>query len=287
MEDARSPLTAEMNQRLSDLRNCTEEVKTMSVPMTDVPFVASTPTASDMNRVDAAAPFAWIRRGIDDFRQAPGLSLLYGFLFAGLCAGVYLLIRGIPGFTTGYLTGLLVAGPFLAAGLYVASRDIERGSAPSVASSLGLLVQRRTYLALFSLMLALVMAAWIRFSALLFAIKFNTLTPTAEAYTQMLASSEGWITLSYFVGIGFLLAATVFVVSAVAIPLILDKDADFITAMQKSYRAVVSNPLAMLVWAGLIVALTAIGIATAFVGLAVIFPVLGYATWHSYRTLVK
>jgi uncharacterized membrane protein len=287
MEDARSPLTAEMNQRLFDSRNCTEEVKTMSVPMTDVPFVASTPTASDMNRVDAAAPFAWIRRGIDDFRQAPGLSLLYGFLFAGLCAGVYLLIRGIPGFTTGYLTGLLVAGPFLAAGLYVASRDIERGSAPSVASSLGLLVQRRTYLALFSLMLALVMAAWIRFSALLFAIKFNTLTPTAEAYTQMLASSEGWITLSYFVGIGFLLAATVFVVSAVAIPLILDKDADFITAMQKSYRAVVSNPLAMLVWAGLIVALTAIGIATAFVGLAVIFPVLGYATWHSYRTLVK
>jgi uncharacterized membrane protein len=103
----------------------------------------------------------------------------------------------------------------------------------------------------------------------------------------MLTSSEGWITLSYFVGVGFLLAAVVFVVSAVAIPLILDKDADFITAMQKSFRAVVSNPLAMLVWAGLIVALTVIGIATAFVGLAVIFPVLGYATWHSYRALVK
>jgi uncharacterized membrane protein len=255
--------------------------------MTDLPFVASTPAAGDVNRVDAAAPFAWIRRGIDDFRQAPGLSLLYGLLFAGLCAGVFLLIGSAPGFTTGYVTGLVVVGPFLAAGLYVASRDIERGFSPSIASSLSLLVQRRTYLALFSLMLALMMAAWVRFSALLFALKFNTLTPTVEAYTRMLTSSEGWITLSFFVGIGFLLAAVVFVVSAVAIPLILDRDADFISAMQKSYRIVVSNPIAMLVWAGLIVALTAVGIATAFVGLAVIFPVLGYATWHSYRALVK
>jgi uncharacterized membrane protein len=255
--------------------------------MSDLPFATSAATATDVNRVGAAAPFAWIQRGIEDFRRAPALGLLYGFLFAGLCAGVFLLVRGNPGFSTGFLTGLLVIGPFLAAGLYAASRDMERGLAPSVSSSLNLVVQRRTYLALFSLMLALVMASWIRFSALLFALKFNTLTPTAEAYTQMLSSSEGWITLSFFLGTGLLLASVVFVVSAVSIPLILDKDADFITAMRTSYRAVVSNPGAMLVWSGLIVALTVIGVATAFVGLAVIFPVLGYATWHSYRDLVK
>jgi len=259
----------------------------MSTSITETQHIASAPPASDIKNVDAAAPFTWIRRGIDDFRHAPGLSLLYGFLFAGLCAGVYLLIRGVPWFTTGYLTGLVVVGPFLASGLYAASRDIERGSAPSISASLRLLMHRKTHLALFSLLLALVMAAWIRFSALLFALKFNTLTPTVETYTQMLTSSEGWIALSYFVGIGFLLATVVFVISAVAIPLILDKDADFITAMQKSYRAVVSNPAAMLVWALLIVTLTVVGIATAFVGLAVIYPVLGYATWHSYRALVN
>ena len=200
--------------------------------------------------------------------------------------GIYLLIRGVPWFTTGYLTGLVVVGPFLASGLYAASRDIERGSAPSIANSLRLIVQRRTYLTLFSLLLALTMAAWIRFSALLFAIKFNTLSPSIEAYTGMLASSDGWITLGYFFGIGFVLASAVFVISAVAIPLILDRDADFITAMQESYRAVVRNPGAMAVWAAAIVALTAIGIATAFVGLALIFPVLGYATWHSYRECI-
>jgi uncharacterized membrane protein len=103
----------------------------------------------------------------------------------------------------------------------------------------------------------------------------------------MLASSDGWVTLSYFFGIGFLLASFVFVISAIAIPLILDKDADFITAMQKSYRAVMRNPAAMAVWAAIIVALTMVGIATGFVGFAVIFPVLGYATWHSYRALSR
>jgi len=259
----------------------------MSAPITETPFVAPADAKADIARVSVTAPLGWIRSGIDDFRRAPGLSLLYGFLFAGLCAGVYLLISGVPWYTTGYLTGLVVIGPFLASGLYVASRDIERGDSPTIAGSLSLIGRRKTYLALFSLMLALVMAAWVRFSALLFALKFNTLSSSVEAYTSMFASSEGWIALSYFFGIGFILATVVFVISAVAIPLILDKDADFITAMQKSYRVVTANPGAMAVWAALIVALTAIGVAMVFVGLAVIFPVLGYATWHSYRATVK
>jgi uncharacterized membrane protein len=259
----------------------------MSTPMTDVPFDVAAPSAQQRYPLDATSAFGWVRHGIDDFRQAPALSLLYGFLFAGLCAGVYLLIRNLPWYTTGYLTGLVVVGPVLAAGLYAASRDIERGAAPGISASLSLIMQRRTYLGLFSLMLAMVMAAWIRFSAILFAVKFSTLSPSIEAYTAMFTSSEGWIALSFFVGIGFLLAAVVFVISAVAIPLILDKDADFVTAMQTSYRVVTSNPGAMAVWALCIVALTAVGIATAFVGFAVIFPVLGYATWHSYRALMN
>jgi uncharacterized membrane protein len=245
-----------------------------------------TPSDSERAPVRTLAAFEWIRKGIGDFRRAPALSLLYGTLFAGLCGSVYLLTRNIPWFTTGYLTGLLVIGPFLAAGLYAASRDIERGTAPSIANSLRLLARRKTYLTLFSLLLALTMAAWIRFSALLFALKFNTFSPSIEAYTALLGSTDGWITLSYFIGIGLVLATAVFVVSAVAVPLILDKDADFITAMQKSVHAVTRNPAAMIVWAASIVTLTAIGVATAFIGLAVIFPILGYATWHSYRALV-
>jgi uncharacterized membrane protein len=259
----------------------------MTTSATGITEETSFPSTTEKEPVATLAALDWIRSGFDDFRRAPALSLLYGTAFAGLCAGAYLLTRNIPWFTPGYITGLLVVGPFLAAGLYAASRDIERGNAPSIANSLRLIGQRKTYLALFSLLLALTMAAWIRFSALLFALKFNTLSPSIEAYTTLLGSSDGWITLAYFVGIGFALASAVFILSAVAIPLILDKDADFITAMQKSFHAVTGNPAAMIVWAAAIVALTAVGIATAFVGLAVIFPVLGYATWHSYRSMIR
>jgi uncharacterized membrane protein len=269
------------------LFHAVKEVHIMSTRLAGTSHVVSPSFEQDIARVDAAAPLQWIRQGAADFRRAPGLSLLYGVLFAGVCAGAFLMTLNVPWYTLGYLTGLVVIGPFLASGLYVASRDIERGIAPSISGSLRLLSQRRTHLALFSLMLALVMAAWVRASALLFALKFNTLTPSVETYTSLLSSSDGWIAIAFYAGIGLLLVTTVFVISAVAIPLILDKDADFVRAMRASYLAVTRNPRAMLVWAAAIVALTAVGIATAFVGLAVIFPILGYATWHSYRSLVR
>ena len=250
----------------------------------NIGIAAGAVPASDGARL--TAPLGWIKKGIEDFRSTPLLSLLYGALFAGLCASLYFATRNAPWFTLAYLTGLMIVGPFIAAGLYAASRDIERGIRPSIAGTLRVVTRRKTYLALFTLMLTLVMAAWIRFSALLFAVTTSTLNPTANAYMNMLTSPDGWVTLAFFVGIGLLLVTVVFVFSAVAIPYILDKDVDFISAMSTSYQTVTANPAAMFVWAGAIVLLTAFGIATAFIGLAVIFPVLGYATWHSYRELV-
>lgn len=241
----------------------------------------------EIGRVDDLAVLDWLKRGMDDFLSIPGLSLLYGVLFAAACGVAYLLSTSTPWYTVAFLTGLVVVGPFLASGLYAASRDRERGVTPSIGGSLRLLNRRKTYLALFSMMLALVMAAWVRFTALVFAIKFNSLSPSIEAYSNMFSSADGWITLAFFTGSGLLLVTTVFVISAIAIPLILDKDADFITAIQTSYRAVMRNKAAMAIWASFIVALTFIGIATAFAGLVVLFPILGYATWHSYRALVR
>ncbi|MGD8910892.1 MAG: DUF2189 domain-containing protein [Chromatiales bacterium] len=240
-----------------------------------------------INKIDSSAPIQWLSAGFKDFKRIPGLSLLYGALFAAATAGVFMLIMNVPWYAVAYLTGLVVLGPFLASGLYAASRDIDRGVSPSISNSVRLLAKRSTYLALFSVMLSLAMAIWIRISALILAVKFNTLSPSIEAYTGLMSSADGWITLTYFIGMGFVLVSAVFIMSAVAVPMILDKDTDFITAMHTSYRAVIQNPGPMAVWAMIIVALTAIGVATAFIGLAVIFPILGYATWHSYRSLVE
>ncbi len=238
-------------------------------------------------KVEATASFGWIQKGVQDFLSAPFLSVLYGALFAGLCAGLFFATLNAPWFTLAFLTGLVFIGPFVAAGLYAASRDIERGITPSIVGSLRLVIKRKTDLALFSLLLTLVFAAWIRFSALLLAVTTSTLNPTVNAYMSLLSSSDGLITLAFFVGIGLLLTTVVFIFSAVAIPYILDKNVNFISAMTTSYQTVTANSAAMFIWAATIVLLTAIGVATAFAGLAIIFPVLGYATWYSYRALIK
>lgn len=258
----------------------------MSISTSDVRVTKHAVADYEVAQVDALAPITWIRRGIEDLSRMPRLSLLYGSLFAALCASVFLLSLIIPWYTLGYLTGLVIVGPFLASGLYTASRDIERGATPGVTATIRLIRDRKTYLAMFSLMLALVMAAWVRFSALLLAVTFNSVSVSANAFLNVFASPEGWYAIAYFLGVGLILAIVVFTISAVAIPLIFDKDVDFITAMQASFRAVTQNRRAMTVWAGAIVLLTAIGVATAFVGLAFVFPVLGYATWHSYRALL-
>ncbi len=257
----------------------------MSIPISDTQALEKPVSGINVRHVQALAPLHWLKLGIDDFRKIPALSLIYGTAFAALCAATFTLSLNVPWYALGLLTGLVVVGPFFAAGLYAASRDLTAGREPSIAASLQLLFRRKTYLALFSLMLALIMAAWVRFSALLFAVKFSTLTPSVETYTRLLTSSDGWVALAYFGIVGFVLAAVVFAVSAIAIPLILDKDENFIVAMQTSFRAVTRNPVAMTVWASLIVTMTAVGLATAFVGLALLFPVLGYATWHSYQGL--
>lgn len=244
------------------------------------------PTADVAGASVITRPLLWLKKGVKDFTQVPAQSVLYGFVFAMVCGGVYLLINSVPWYSLAYLTGLVFLGPFLAAGLYTAARDIERGNKPTISRSLKLIYQRRSYLTLFSLMLVLVMAAWIRLSSLLFAVKFNVVQPTIGSYTNMLTSPDGWIVMGFFTATGFVLAAAVFAVSAIAIPYILDKDVNFMSAMVRSYREVTDNLGSMSAWALMIVVLTALGIATGFIAFLVIFPVLGYATWHSYRDLV-
>lgn len=241
----------------------------------------------EIRSVPVGEPFVWLRAGWRDFAAAPGVSLLYGAIFALACLGMVALTLELPWFTIAFLTGLLAMGPFLAAGLYTAARQLAAGEPVSVRAGLELLRARSTNLALFAVFLALIMAAWVRLSALLFAVKFGTFAPSIEGYLGVLGGSGGDpIVWSYFVLIALALSGVVFVTSAVAIPLILDRDAGPVTAMQTSARAAARNWPAMLLWAGLIGGLTMVGIASFFVAMLVIFPVLGYATWHSYRRLV-
>lgn len=241
----------------------------------------------EINKVHPLAALHWLDEGFRVLRAAPVASLLYGLLFTGTCIAVLALSRVLPWFPIAMLTGLMLVGPFMAAGLYTAARQHEAGEPVSIGAGLALLWQRSTDLGLFVLFLGLIMAAWVRFSALLFAFQDSLITPDAGGYAGLLyAGSLDPTLLAFFVGIGALLAVTVFVSSAVAIPMILDRGVGPLTAVHASAKAVVANWPAMLIWAALIVGFSAIGIITWMLGMIVVFPLLGYATWRSYRALL-
>ncbi|EXJ15343.1 DUF2189 domain-containing protein [Imhoffiella purpurea] len=242
--------------------------------------------APSVRRIEIAEPLDWLRQAIQTFVRAPGHSLLYGALFSLACWATIALIWSLPWFALAFLTGLMLLGPFLAAGLYVAARQQESGQSVSIRESLGLIWRRRTSLGLFALFLGLIAAAWVRLSALLFAIQFDLMSPSVESYLNLFSSSFDPVVAAFFVGIGLLLAFTVFATSAVAIPMILDRDVDPITAINTSLRTFALNWPGMLLWAASIVALSGIGILTGFIGMILLFPLLGYATWHSYRRMV-
>jgi len=248
------------------------------------PVVAQ--TSPQVCSVSLFAPLHWIAAGVDDLRYAPFHGLFYGLLFTAACGLTFFLVSGLPWFTIAFLTGLLLIGPYLASGLYLAARQRASGQPVSVRAALTVLAERKTNMAFYGVFLALVMVVWVRLAALLFAIQFTSMSPTIEDYLGILSGDgDPWV-LAFFVGIGLVLAVTVFVTSAVSVPLIIDRDQDPLSAIRTSVDAVVRNWPAMSLWAALIVILTAVGVATLGVGLVVLFPVLGYATWHSYRDLV-
>jgi len=258
----------------------------MSTDVMNVKSTLSSP-AAEVHHIGLTAPFGWLADGVRSFATAPGTSLLYGALFALAAAGTTYLSWTLPGFTVAFLTGLLLIGPLLAAGLYVAARQQGNGEPVSIPEAIRHLSTRSANLGLFAIFLALIMVAWVRLSTLLFAIKFNTVFISVEDYQGILSGTGDPVAAAYFVGIGLALALTVFITNAVAIPMIVDRDCGPFTAIPTSARAFAKNWPAMLVWAALIVALTVIGILTYFVAMLVLFPVLGYATWHSYKALVK
>lgn len=127
---------------------------------------------------------------------------------------------------------------------------------------------------LFAALLAVLVFGWLRVFLLLLALFYHT--AALPSLAELLA---------YF-GVGFLFVATVFALSRVVIPMLLDKDVDTVTAVVHSLQAVYKNLLTMTVWAAMIVILTAVGFATYFIGLIIIKPVLGLANWHAYRAMI-
>ncbi len=250
---------------------------------------ASTSLALPVRRIDVERPWHWLAAGWRDFTAAPEVSLAYGAFFTlvglALTAGLWSLDRLFLVLPLG--AGFLLVAPVLATGLYEVSRQLEAGRRPHLSDALRSWRARPGSLAVMGLVLMLFFLAWIRIAFLIFALFFGPQpTSWASFVGTILFSTEGIPFLLVGTAVGAGLAAVAFAISAVSIPLILDRDVGALAAMATSVVAVVTNWRVMAGWAALIALFGAAGLATFYVGLAVTLPLIGHASWHAYRDLV-
>jgi uncharacterized membrane protein len=241
-----------------------------------------------IRRVPPGRPFVWLAQGLRDMRGNLVESLVYGVALAAIGWLIWTYTAGRPQQFTASITGFFLVAPLLAAGLYEISRRHELGMDTGFGESLQGWRRSAEGLAQFGLELVLVAILWERLSAILFALFYNGAVPNFDAFFRdVFLSGDYWRLTVVYVVVGGILATAVFVMCAISIPMLLDRDVDIYTAMATSLIAVGRNIPAMVIWAALIVALTAIGFATLLIGMIVIFPVLGHATWHAYRDLTQ
>jgi uncharacterized membrane protein len=235
-----------------------------------LPFVAP------CRKLSPWAPLAWIRAGIKDLLQAPQPSLAYG-LSVAIMIGIVIVLawtQGSQWFMFAMLGGFVFLAPLTCIGLYAISAQLERGQQPLMARSIRAAFKRHFGNEMvFALVLLIIFLVWAR-AAVMVSVFFPT---DGDTTTLELIAFFGFGT-----SIGAIFAAITFCASAFSLPMIMHRDVDSITAIVTSVNAVLRNKRAMFVWLTLIVVSLLIGVATAFVGLVVIVPVIGYAAWHGY-----
>lgn len=245
-----------------------------------------TPALPRARHIDTERPWAWLAAGWRDMCAAPLVSAFYGVLAV---VSSFVLVAGLAVMDMQYLAlpmaaGFMLVGPVLAVGLYEASRLLERGEPVTPHAVLGAYQRNGAQIAGMGVVLMLALLAWIRVALLIFAIFYSSAPPALDQLVERIFFSAETIPfLLTGTAVGAVIAAAVFAISVVALPMLLDRETDLFTAMTTSADAVRRNGKAMLVWAALIALFTAAGIATAFLGLAIAFPLIGHASWHCYR----
>jgi uncharacterized membrane protein len=242
---------------------------------------------AEIRHVPALQSLRWLRRGWDDLWHVHGASLAHGALIA--VAGAVLLMLGSSHlyFIIAAVSAYLLVGPIMTTGNCELSRRREGGEATGFDVSLEALTRNPRGMVVFSALLAGLVLIWFAASEVMLR---SVLQQPRPEFAQLLWGSffEGATRaqLLPYVASGAVLAAIVFCLSAVAIPLIIDRHASATEAMWLSVRATLRNVPAMLLWSALIVVLTAFGFATLLLGMIVVAPLLGHASWHAYRDLI-
>jgi uncharacterized membrane protein len=246
--------------------------------------------------IDSKQPLHWLYLGLKDIGHSPWLSLAHGLVIAmggGLITGLahdrfWLLASAVSGF--------LVVAPVLATSLYAMSRAIERNEAVNLRLLFKTWTQWQTLqnnepvnywcLVRFGLLLALAGTGWVLTSSALITLLAPVAIHTPMDFIRHVVLNPDSYLFELWLMLGGLMAAPVFASSVVAMPLLLDRQVNTLQAVLTSWKVVLTHPMPMVLWAFLIMGLSMVGVLSLFLGLIVIVPILGHASWHAYRDLV-
>jgi uncharacterized membrane protein len=229
-----------------------------------------------------------MKRGLDDFRRAP----LYGIFFSGfyVLAGWVLIALNASSltWTLALVLGFPLVAPFAAVGLYEVSRRLEAEEPLVFSEVLGVVVEERhRQLPWIGLIVVITFLFWSFFAHMLFALVLG-LTAMTNLTTSwdVFLTEQGMILIAVEIAFGGAVALLTFAGTVVSLPLAVDREIDFVSAILTSLHAFSRNLGVMLVWAALIAGLVFLAALPWLLGLLIVLPVLGHASWHIYRRVL-
>lgn len=242
----------------------------------------------DTGTMSPLRPFAWLRLALRDLVACWPANAAHGLLMVLLGWVLLLLLGNHPYFVSAAVSGFLLFAPVMATGICELSRRLSQRQRLGFNESLDAIGREGRALFRFGIVLGGIAILWFALSELLLAPAFSVSMPSvAETYYLGFLAGIDRVLAAWFVATGAVLAAIVFLLSVVTVPLVIDRGVPAGAAMRASMRVAYANPLTMIVWATLIVCITAVGFATLLIGMIVLIPLLGHATWHAYRDLVR
>lgn len=258
----------------------------MNDPVAVLP--APTPGLPKVRRIGFSAPLKWLGLGWRDLWRQPAASLFYGIAIAVTGAVILGVTANLAYLFAAAITGFLLVAPMLAAGLYELSRRYLANEPASLPDSMLAWKRNPSALVSFGLLSILAGTAWQVASIVIVALfyKGSALQPLAMMI-EVLINPRHYLMFFIYICAGGVFAAVVFALSVVSMPMLVDRRCELLCALTTSINAVAENPLPLAFWAFVIMLLTGLGFATALVGLVIVMPWLGHASFHAYKELVE
>jgi len=247
------------------------------------------PEAIRVNRVTLDQPWEWLDKGWHDMIRARRYSLPYGaviVLISGLIT-LGFMIEGLTFIVPFMVAGFYLLAPIIGLGLYQMSAHLARDEPLHFCRFLEAWRGNQAQLGIITAGLLIIMQLWMMSNFVLFALLWNGMDPALDRFfwTAFLSGEHNAFAFAS-ITVGFVLAWLAYAISAISVPLIMDRHVDGFTAIRTSVKAVVENWKPMTLWAALIVMFIALGLMSFYIGLLIAMPLVGHATWHAYRDIV-